>query len=72
MKPRFWTYTLQILQAQLSGFQDLILALNSSKLFEFLMLSGISAHVFGPRNETVFRTVKYRMDVFCLANILIT
>ena len=53
MKPRFWTYTLQILQAQLSGFQDLILALNSSKLFEFLMLSGISAHVFGPRNETV-------------------
>ena len=50
MKP---TYTLQILQAHPSGFQDLILALNSFKLLEFLMLSGISAHIFGPRNETV-------------------
>ena len=36
-----------------SGFQFLILALNSGREFEFLISAGKRAHVLGPLNEIV-------------------
>ena len=50
-KPKFGIYVLHNLQSHPTGFQILILDLNSESVLEFLILKGTKFHVLGPRYD---------------------
>ena len=50
-KPKFGIYVLHNLQLHPTGFQTLILDLNSECVLEFLIFKGTKFHVLGPRYD---------------------